>query len=135
MTSCIDTACLLDTNFDVDEAYFSLPRHGMDEESFNALFQHLLVVEGGSDQLDAAYERYCNDVAYENGLRDALHRTRLVACSKSTMRGYALLMCFWKNPAFSEEPDLDATVIQDAFFHVCRTQPASVRSSITGGSV
>ncbi len=137
MTSCIASACLLDKNFDADEVYYSMPRHGMDEESFNALFQHLLEIEGASADIGVAYGRYCNDVSYENGLREAVRRPRLVTCSEATMRGYVVLMAFWKHlaPGLAEFADPDAAIVQDAILHVCNMEERAVRSSGIGGRI
>jgi hypothetical protein len=84
MTSCIASACPVDTNFDVDTVYFSLSRCGLDEESFNALFQYVVLVDDGVDTV-RAYAAYCDDMRQENAVREHMKRSRLQVITLATM--------------------------------------------------
>ncbi len=84
MTSCIDTACPVDSKFDVDAVYFSLSRCGLDEDSFNALFQYVVLATDGTDPV-RAYAIYCKDVVHENRLREHLNRVQLSMVTLTTM--------------------------------------------------
>ncbi|MCQ1572736.1 hypothetical protein NFO65_18570 [Neorhizobium galegae] len=84
MTSCIASACLVDSNFDVDSVYFSLSRCGPDEESFNTLFQFVTLISNGTD-IVRAYAFYCDDIRKENAVREHMNRRRLSLATLMTM--------------------------------------------------
>ncbi|MGR9449160.1 hypothetical protein [Rhizobium leguminosarum] len=84
MTSCIASACPVDNKFDVDAVYISLSRCGLDEESFNALFQYVVLAADGVDPV-RAYASYCTDVRQDNILREHMNRKRCLARTLTTM--------------------------------------------------
>jgi hypothetical protein len=85
MTSCIASACPVDNNkFDVDAVYISLSRCGLDEESFNALFQYVVLAADGVDPV-RAYASYCTDVRQENVIREHMNRRQLSTVTLTTM--------------------------------------------------
>lgn len=85
MTSCITSACLVDHNkLDIDAVYISLSRCGLDEESFNALFQFLMLAADGTEPV-RAYALYCSDVRQQNSIRAHLKRRGLSLVTLTTM--------------------------------------------------
>lgn len=114
MTSCIASACLVDTSFDVDGVYFALSRCGLDEESFNALFQYVALVAAGTGGV-RAYASYCAEVRQENVVRELLNRRRLAVVSLTTMLDLVEeYMAAIDIARFAELPDIDAATVSEA---------------------
>ncbi|MBD8687194.1 MULTISPECIES: hypothetical protein [unclassified Rhizobium] len=69
---------------DVDAVYFALSRCGLDEDSFDALFQFVVLASEGTDAV-RAFALYCRSVRLENKLRKHMKRNQLALVTLTTM--------------------------------------------------
>jgi hypothetical protein len=136
MTSCIASACPVDFNIDVDAIYFSIPRCGLDEESFNALFQYVTIAAAGAS-VARSYSSYCADVHDENPVRELLHRRRLVLVSVKTMFHLVKWYLAAAKMQSVEMTVLDPATLADAIDWVRHADLGEPRfeGSIIGGAV
>ncbi|MDW9668757.1 hypothetical protein GOB27_19455 [Sinorhizobium meliloti] len=135
MTSCIASACPVDTDLDVDAVYFALSRCGLDEESFNALFQYMALVAAGTGVV-RAYASYCAELRQENVVRELLNRRRLAVVTLTTMLDLVEEYLAAVHIArFAELPDLDAATMSEAIDRVFGHGRAPSRTGLDTGVV